>query len=50
MHFILASDKWASEEDEHYEASAIYDFQTESPRELSFSSGQRIIIAPRGSK
>jgi hypothetical protein len=35
-------------EDEHYEATALYDFQTNSPREIPFKVGQNIIIAPRG--
>lgn len=37
-----------TEEDDHYVASALYDFQSDSPRELPFKAGDKIIIAPKG--
>ena len=35
-------------EDNHYMATALYDFRTDVPRELPFTVGQNIIIAPKG--
>lgn len=39
--------KWLSGEDEHYVSVGLYNFQAENPDELSFSAGQKIIIAPK---
>lgn len=41
------NNQWSTGEDEHYVATALYQFQSESPRELSFRPNQRIIIAPK---
>lgn len=35
-------------EDDHYTATALYDFRTDVPRELPFTTGQNLIIAPKG--
>ncbi|CAG2171720.1 unnamed protein product [Oppiella nova] len=41
------SEKWATGEGEHYEATALYDFHSDIPREVSFTVGQKIIVAPK---
>lgn len=46
--FISGVPKWLSGEDDHYVAQSLYNFQAENADELSFSPGQKIIIAPRG--
>ncbi|RWS01175.1 peroxisome biogenesis factor 13-like protein [Dinothrombium tinctorium] len=42
-----ANSKWKSGEDDHYIAQALYDFTGEDSKELSFVTGQQIIIAPK---
>ncbi|CAG2105762.1 unnamed protein product [Medioppia subpectinata] len=42
-----ACEKWATGEGEHYEATALYNFQTDNPRELPFTVGHKIIVAPK---
>lgn len=41
------STKWLTQEDCHYVAEALYDFQTNSEREIALKQGQRVIIAPK---
>ncbi|RWS27934.1 peroxisome biogenesis factor 13-like isoform X2 [Leptotrombidium deliense] len=39
--------KWKTGESDHYIATAIYDFETDSSKEVPFRAGQRIVIAPK---
>lgn len=45
IHYL---ENWKTGEDNHYEAVAKFDFQGETPKELSFRSGQKVILAPKG--
>lgn len=40
--------RWMRGESDHYLASGAYDFVAQSPKEVSFSTGQQIIVAPKG--
>ncbi|KAG9508913.1 Peroxisomal membrane protein PEX13, partial [Fragariocoptes setiger] len=39
--------KWITEEDDHYVAEALHEFKAEQPNEISLSTNQRVIIAPK---
>ena len=39
--------KWMQGQGNHYIAKGLYDFVTNNPREVAFTVGQRIIIAPK---
>lgn len=39
--------KWMQGEGDHYVAKGLYDFVTNNPREVSFTAGQQILIAPK---
>lgn len=41
------SSKWLTQEDCHYVAEALYDFETSHETELPLRAGQRVIIAPK---
>lgn len=40
-------EKWMSGDDEHFVSFALFDFQGESVKELSFKAGQKVILAPK---
>jgi len=39
--------KWMQKEGSHYIAKGLYDFVTNSPKEVGFSVGQQVVIAPK---
>jgi peroxin-13 len=42
--------RWMRGESDHYLACGAYDFVAQSPKEVSFSTGQQIIVAPKDSQ
>ena len=46
---FTAAHNWQTGDGEHYVAKADFDFTSQTEEELSFKSGQRITIAPKGS-
>ena len=42
-----ASSKWLTQDDSHYIAEALYDFETKQDNEIPLKTGQRVIIAPK---
>ena len=41
------SSKWLTQEDCHYLAEALYDFETDQKNEIPLKAGQKVIIAPQ---
>ncbi|KAI1287616.1 Peroxisomal membrane protein PEX13 [Halotydeus destructor] len=39
--------EWMTGTTDHYIATALYNFETQSPKEVSFKTGQQILIAPK---
>ena len=50
MRLLIQGNGWASGEDDHFVAEALYDFNAQSEDEVSFRQGQRINIAPKGKR
>uniref|UniRef100_A0A915AS73 Peroxisomal membrane protein PEX13 n=1 Tax=Parascaris univalens TaxID=6257 RepID=A0A915AS73_PARUN len=44
---VEESRRWATGCDEHYDATALYDFNGQNERELSFCKGQTLRVAPK---